>query len=78
MRLLIISKFVEIEKWFCLLYSNENEIRDFVDCAIKIRQDSSEHRETPLKIKTESVLVPFSEHARILGKCFLNKLVNML
>lgn len=61
-----------------VLYNNGNEIRDFVKDTIKIRQDSSEHNETPLTIKPEIVLVPFSECAGNLGKYFLHKLINML
>lgn len=61
-----------------VLYNNGNEIRDFVNDTIKIRQDSSEHNETPLTIKPEIVLVPFSEYAGNLGKYFLHKLINML
>lgn len=61
-----------------VLYNNGNETRDFVDCTIKNGQYLSEHNETPLKIKSESVLVPFSEYIKKVGKYFLNKFINML
>lgn len=54
-----------------VLYNNGNETRDFVDCIVKIRQNSREYNETPLNIKPESVLVPFSEYIGIWENIFL-------
>lgn len=64
-----------------VLYNNGNRITDFVDCTIKIRHDASENNETPLIIKPESVLCPFSEHATIpleSRQTFFKKIINML
>lgn len=61
-----------------MLYNNINVTRDFVDCKINNGQYLSEHNETPLKIKPESVLVPFSEYIKRVGKYFLNKFINMI
>lgn len=66
MKLLIISSFRETKMWLSLCCTiMETGLHIFLNCTVKIRHDSSEHNETPFKIKPESLLVPFSEDATI-------------